>query len=89
MVLNSPLRQHFYVIANNEIAENITNRINNSERVDKLRKYSLLVCENNFENMFVNPDILCGGLNVTKLDYYVKFNNYDSKTKIYTVDIYA
>ena len=88
MVLTSPLKQHFYIIANYETAENITNRINNADRVDKLKKCSLWVCENNFENMFVNPNILCSGLEITDLDYYVKFNKYDKKTKIYTVDIY-
>ena len=86
MVLTSPLKQHFYIIANYETAENITKRINQR---DKLKKYSLLVCENNFENMFVNPDKLCSGLNIIDHNYYVKFNNYDSKTKIYTVDIYV
>lgn len=88
MILNSSSNYHFYMIADKETAENITNRINNNERVDKLKKCSLWVCENNFENMFVNPDILCGGLEITDLDYYVKFNKYDNKTKIYTVDIY-
>lgn len=88
MVLTTYSKYHLYVIADNQAAENITNRINNNERVDKLRKCSLWVCENNFENMFVNPDMLCSGLEITESNYYVKFNKYDSKTKIYTVDIY-
>ena len=50
--------------------------------------FALWVCENNFENIFVNPDILCSGLEIKGLNYYVKFNKYDNKTKIYTVDIY-
>lgn len=52
MVLTSSLKQHFYIIPNYETEENITNRINNADRVDKLKKCSLWVCENNFENMF-------------------------------------
>lgn len=99
MVLTTYSKQHLYVIADNQAAEYITNRINkeqssldpqgdNNDRVDKLKKCSLLVCENNFENMFVNPDILCSGLYIKGLNYYVKFNKYDNKTKIYTVDIY-
>ena len=99
MVLTSPLKQHFYMIADDNAKNEINERINNNERVnkeqssldqrDKLKKYSLLVCENNFENMFVNPNILCSGLEITDLNYYVKFNKYDNKTKIYTVDIYV
>lgn len=86
MVLTSPSKQHFYMIADYKTTEIITNRINQK---DKLKKYSLLVCENMFENMFVNPDRLCSGLNITSSDYYVRFNKYNNKTKIYTVDIYA
>lgn len=89
IVLTSSSKYHLYIIADNRDLNEITNRINNSDRIDKLRKYSLLVCENNFENMFVNPDILCSGLKIKESNYYVKFNNYDSKTKIYTVDVYA
>lgn len=89
MVLTSTLKQHFYIIADDETTNEINERINNNNRMDKLKKYSLMLCENNFENMFVNPDILCSGLNIIDHNYYVKFNNYNSKTKIYTVDIYA
>lgn len=88
IVLTTYDRQHLYVIADNQDVEYITNRINNADRIDKLKKCSLLVCENNFENMFVNPDVLCSGLEIKGLNYYVKFNKYDNKTKIYTVDIY-
>lgn len=93
MVLTTYSKYHLYVIADNQTEENITNRINKEQsslnQKDRLKKYSLLVCENNFENMFVNPDILCSGLEIKGLNYYVKFNKYDDKTKIYTVDIYA
>lgn len=88
IVLTTYSKLHLYVIADNQDVEHITNRINNADRVDKLKKCSLWVCENNFENMFVNPDILCSGLEIKGLNYYVKFNKYDNKTKIYTVDIY-
>ena len=93
MVLTTYSKLHLYVIADNQAVEYITNRINKGQssldQMDRLKKYSLLVCENNFENMFVNPNILCSGLEITDLNYYVKFNKYDNKTKIYTVDIYA
>lgn len=99
MVSSNYNRQHEYKIANDIQAEEINERIktDNKEQSSlepkgcknyKLRKCSLWVCENNFENMFVNPDVLCSGLEIKKLDYYVKFNKYDNKTKIYTVDIY-
>ena len=88
MVSSNYNRQHEYKIANDIQAEEINERIKTDNKNYKLRKCSLWVCENNFENMFVNPDVLCGGLEIKKLDYYVKFNKYDNKTKIYTVDIY-
>ena len=76
-------RIHEYKIANNNQTEEINERI----KTDNLKKCSLWVCENNFENMFVNPDTLCSNLYIKGLNYYVKFNKYDNKTKIYTVDI--
>lgn len=81
-------RQHEYKIANINQTEEINERIKTDNKNYKLRKCSLWVCENNFENMFVNPDVLCSGLEIKGLNYYVKFNKYDNKTKIYTVDIY-
>ena len=88
MVSSDYNRIHEYKIANDIQAEEINERIKTDNKNYKLRKCSLWVCENNFENMFVNPDTLCGGLNIKELNYYVRFNKYDNKTKIYTVDIY-
>ena len=89
VVSSNTNRKHIYKIVDDETTKELNKRIKyNSNRVNSLKKYNLLVYENNFENMFVNPDILCGGLEITESKYYIKFSNYDSKTKIYTVDIY-